>query len=76
MSARKPFFRSRPGTLLLVSGIAVVAAGLLLPLTPLGPLFNFGQLPAAFYAVLAAMVIVYLMMVELLKRWFYRRHPL
>ena len=73
---RKPFFKSRPSALLVLSGLGVVGFGLLLPLTVLGPIFKFEPLPGAFYAILAAMVIAYLMMVELLKGWFYKRHPL
>ena len=73
---RKPFFKSRPSALLVLSGLGVVGFGLLLPLTVLGPIFKFEPLPGAFYIILAAMVVTYLFMVEVLKGWFYKRHPL
>jgi Mg2+-importing ATPase len=73
---RKPFFKSRPSALLVLSGLGVVGFGLLLPLTVLGPIFKFEPLPVDFYIILAAMVVTYLFMVEVLKGWFYKRHPL
>jgi len=72
---RIPFFRSRPSTPLIVSTLTVVAIGVLLPFSPLAHALGFQALPAAFMAVLAAMIVVYLLLIELGKRRFYRPQP-
>jgi Mg2+-importing ATPase len=43
-----------------------------LPFTPIGVQFGFVPLPAKFYFILGAMVLVYLFVVELAKQGFYR----
>ena len=72
---RTPFFRSRPGLALTAGTIASVAAGLILPFTPLGRWFGFTPLPLGFLAILAAMVVVYLALVEVGKSFFFGRSP-
>jgi Mg2+-importing ATPase len=61
---RVPFFRSRPSTPLLVSMIAVVTIGAVLPGSVLGPSLGFAPLPAEFFAVLVVFVVAYLVAVE------------
>jgi Mg2+-importing ATPase len=70
---RSPFYKSRPSKLLTFTSLAVVAVALLLPFTPLGDWFGFVRPPPAFFVFLLAFVVVYLTMVETLKRWFYKR---
>jgi len=72
---RSPFFRSRPSLALTAGTVASVAAGLILPFTPLGKWFGFTPLPAGFLAILGAMVVVYLALVELGKSFFFGRRP-
>jgi Mg2+-importing ATPase len=72
---RVPFFRSRPGPALTAGTIASVAVGLLLPFTPVARWFGFTPLPWGFLAILAAMVVVYLGLVEVGKSFFYGRMP-
>jgi Mg2+-importing ATPase len=69
---RVPFWRSRPGRLLTVAVLAVVAVGAYLPYSPVAHTLGFRPLPASFFAVLVAMVAIYLLLVEQVKRWFYR----
>ena len=60
----------------LAAGTALL--GMVLPLTPLGPVFGFVAPPPVFYLFVVAAVLVYLMLVEAVKRAFYRlmaRHP-
>ncbi len=66
-------WRSRPSRLLAAVSLGVVGVALLLPFTLLGTRLGFVPLPARFFGVLAAMVVVYLGSVELVKRWFYRQ---
>ena len=55
-----PFFRSHPSLPLALAALGVVTVGALLPATPLAHVLGFEPLPAAFYAVLAGMVVGYL----------------
>jgi Mg2+-importing ATPase len=70
---RSPFFRSRPGAALTAGTLGIVAAGLILPFTPLAALFGMTRLPWGFLVVLALMVVVYLALVELGKSRFFGR---
>lgn len=63
--------KSRANPVLTVTSLTVVALALVLPYSPLNHYFGFVPLPPAFYAILGSMVLVYLMMVELAKRFFY-----
>jgi Mg2+-importing ATPase len=69
---RIPFWRSRPSLPLTLTALGVVALGAALPATPLANVLGFQPLPTAFFAAVAAMVVVYLLLVELGKRIFYR----
>ena len=71
-----PFYHSRPNRLLTASTILIVAIACILPFTPVGSIFGFTPLPASFYAVLAGLVISYLVIVELVKRWFYKKYDI
>ena len=53
--------------------LGAVAVGLLIPLTPLGRLFGFVEPPPGFYLFLGCAVAAYLVLVEIVKRWLYRR---
>jgi Mg2+-importing ATPase len=69
---RVPFWRSRPSLPLTLTALGVVALGAALPATPLARVLGFQLLPAGFFAAVAAMVVVYLILVEFAKRIFYR----
>ncbi|HEU4647689.1 MAG TPA: magnesium-translocating P-type ATPase [Gemmatimonadales bacterium] len=65
--------QSRPSRLLTSTSLAVVATAILLPLGPIGRALGFVRPPAAYYMVVAILVVGYLATVEVVKRWFYRR---
>ncbi len=71
---KTPFFRSRPSKLVLTSSLSAVAIALVIPFTPLGPLFHFVRLPLVFFLILIGMVVFYLFLVETAKKWFYKRY--
>jgi Mg2+-importing ATPase len=73
---RVPFFRSRPSTTLVLTSLVVVAFALLVPFSPISGPFRFVHLPPEFYIFLALFVAGYLLLIEVLKMWFYRRHVL
>jgi Mg2+-importing ATPase len=58
--------------MLIATSVAVVGIAALLPFTSIGTYFGFVPPPAKFYLILGAMVLVYLLAVELAKRGFYR----
>ena len=69
-----PFWQSRPSKLLVISTLLIVLVACILPFTIIGSIFGFVELPLSFFAVLAVLVIGYIMIVELAKRWFYRKY--
>jgi P-type Mg2+ transporter len=72
---RVPFFRSRPSRALLLAALGVVAVGALLPASPLSGLLGFAPLPAPFFAALVVLVVVYLTLIDIAKRWFFAHLP-
>ena len=66
-------FSSRPQRALVLTSVAAVVVALLLPFTTLGQHFGFRPPSPAFYAILATLVVAYLVIVELAKRRFYAR---
>jgi Mg2+-importing ATPase len=70
---RKSFYRSRPGTYLLIATLAIVAATLLLPYTPLAGVFGFTPVPPLFLLALALILIFYILIAEVAKVLFYRQ---
>jgi Mg2+-importing ATPase len=69
-----PFYTSRPSKLLVICAGIITAVGCILPFTILGAFFGFVQPPLTFYAALILIVGGYILLVELAKRWFYRRY--
>jgi P-type Mg2+ transporter len=70
---RRSPWRSRPSSLLAATSLGVVALAVALPLTPLGGRLGFVRPPLTFFLILVAMIVAYLVGVEVVKRWFYRR---
>ena len=69
-------FRSRPSRALLVSVLTVVAIAATLPYFPPAALLGFTPLPGPLLMAIALLALTYLMVVQLVKSWFYRRHQL
>lgn len=64
---------SRPNRWLALTSLGIVALAMVLPVTPLAPMLGFTPLPLEFFVLLSVVVVVYLGVVEAVKRWFYRR---
>jgi Mg2+-importing ATPase len=64
--------RSRPSKALVVSVLAALVVGILLPATPLATDLGFVLLPPAFFVFLIAATVTYLLLVEMAKRRFMR----
>jgi P-type Mg2+ transporter len=65
--------KSRPSRPLLVTTLAIVAVGLVLPFLPGAALLGFVPLPASFFLFLAGATLTYLVLVELVKRALFRK---
>lgn len=64
----KPFYRSRPGRLLLASTIAVMLVTLFLPYTPVGVWFDLVPLPWPLLAAILAITLLYTLTSEWVKQ--------
>jgi Mg2+-importing ATPase len=71
---RRPFYKSKPSMLLFLSGLSIVAVALVIPFTPVGSMFQFTEPPWIFFAFLAGLTAAYLLLVDVVKAWFYRRY--
>ena len=71
---KTPFWKSKPGKYLVISCFTVIAVALALPYTPLGAIFDFSPPPPTFYIALAGLIVAYLFLVEVVKKWFMKRY--
>jgi len=69
-------FKSRPSGRLLLGVGAVSLAGAVLPYTPLGALLGFTPIPLSLLGAISLLTLTYLLLVQGVKTWFYRRHEL
>ena len=67
------FFRSRPGTLLLVSSLIFIGITLVLPDLPFISVFGFIPLPAPLMLTLLGLTALYVIVTEVTKKFFYSR---
>ena len=65
-------FKSRAHPALAITSLGVVALAIILPFTPLASVLGFAPLPLRFIALLLGLTVIYLALVEMVKRWFYR----
>lgn len=71
---RLPFVQSRPGKWLVANTLLIVLIAWLVPFLAVGGrFFSFTLLPVAVLASILFIVILYLFLVETVKRWYYRR---
>lgn len=69
---RRNIFKSKPNSWLVYTSLFIVGVAITLPFTSIGAYFGFSPLPIKFFTILLTMGIGYLVMVEFVKRWFYR----
>jgi Mg2+-importing ATPase len=75
LRTRRPFFRSRPGSLLLGTSALTGVLSLLLVMTPLGSELGFERPSASLLLALIGILGGYVLATELAKRWFYKGQP-
>jgi len=71
--SRKPFFRSRPGKYLLATTLLIVGLTLCFPLIPFAAPFGFKPLPISVILIIGAIVGLYILAAETIKKIFYKR---
>lgn len=69
-----PFIQSRPSKILLLSTLAVVAIGVIIPYSPLAHVFQFVPLPPLFFLILFGIAISYLLLAQFVKSLFIKRY--
>jgi Mg2+-importing ATPase len=69
---RRPFFRSRPGTLLLVLTLVLAVLTPIVPYLPFTSVFGFVPVPWTLTATVLGITALYVVAAEVTKRWFYR----
>lgn len=70
---RRPFFRSRPGTLLMASTLILVPLALAIPFVPGAGIVGFTPLPAGVLGSIVGITLLYVLATEIAKARFYRR---
>jgi Mg2+-importing ATPase len=68
-----PFIQSRASKSLIFASLAIVAVGAYLPYSPLAGVLGFVPLPWTYWLWLLAMLIVYVILTQIVKTWFYRK---
>jgi Mg2+-importing ATPase len=66
----RPFYRSRPGAVLLTSTIGLIVIAFAIPFLPLAEVFGFVPLPGTLLAVISGITALYVASAELTKRRF------
>ncbi len=70
---QQPFYKSRPGRMLLMAALIVAGITLALPYTPLNTLLGLTPLPLSTFLTLISITLLYLITSETVKHFFYRK---
>jgi Mg2+-importing ATPase len=73
-TARIPFLQSNPEPLMALITLVVMAIGIAIPFSPIGPGLGLVPLPGAFFGWLALILVAYACLTQLVKTWFVRRY--
>jgi Mg2+-importing ATPase len=68
-----PFFQSRASASLTAMSVAIMAIGVLLPFSPIGPYLGFTALPPLYWLLLALTLVAYILLTQAVKTWLVRR---
>jgi P-type Mg2+ transporter len=68
-----PFFKSKPSKILTINIILIVLVAIFIPYSPIGTFFQFKSLSSNLILLIFAIVITYLVLVEVTKIIFYRK---
>jgi Mg2+-importing ATPase len=68
-----PFIQSRASNALIFTSLVIVLVGAYLPFSPLAGWLGFTPLPWSYWLWLAAMLVCYVVLTQIVKVWFVRR---
>jgi Mg2+-importing ATPase len=68
-----PFIQSRPSRMLVLTSIMILGIGYAITYSPFGKYFGFVKLPLSYIGIILLIVIVYLFIVQLVKRVFIKK---
>jgi Mg2+-importing ATPase len=69
-----PFIESRPSRFLILMSVLIVSIGIAIPFSPLAKPFGFVKPPPMYFVALFLMVSTYLLLVQVVKKWFIRKY--
>jgi Mg2+-importing ATPase len=69
-----PFIQSRAAWPLVLTTILIMAIGIYLPFSPIASGLHMTALPPAYFAYLAATLLSYAVLTQIVKTWFARRY--
>jgi Mg2+-importing ATPase len=69
-----PFIESKPSQFLMFTSVYIVTIGLIIPFTPLGKFFGFVVPPPTYFIALLLIVVSYLFLVQIGKKWFIKKY--
>ncbi len=69
-----PFIESRPSKFLMLMSIIIVSIGIAIPFTPLAQPFGFVKPPPLYFVALFIMLVTYLFLVQIVKKWFIKKY--
>ncbi|WP_051979307.1 HAD-IC family P-type ATPase [Edaphobacter aggregans] len=69
-----PFIQSRASWLLTAMTLCIMAFGLWLPYSPLGPSLGLARLPQMYWPILMLTILAYLVLTQVIKFWLLRKH--
>jgi Mg2+-importing ATPase len=72
-TAHIPFLQSSPAPLMAMVTLVVMACGIAIPYTPIGAALGMVHLPVVYFAWLAAILLSYCLLTQLVKTWYVRR---
>ena len=70
---RIPFLQSRPSRTLVLMSLAIIAAGVAIPASPLGHYLGFAPLPLLYWPLLALTLVCYVTLTQGVKMWLVKR---
>jgi Mg2+-importing ATPase len=73
-TSHSPFLQSNPAPLMALITLAVMAIGIAIPFTAIGPGLGLVPLPAAYFGWLALILLAYACLTQQVKSWFVRRY--
>jgi Mg2+-importing ATPase len=72
-TSKIPFFQSRASWPLVATTVTIMAVGIWLPSSPLGPALGLVALPSSYWPLLAVTLLAYIMLTQIVKVMLLRR---